>query len=132
MEVLEIVKKDSIKPTCNGGAFGLIGKMETFDFVFILHLMIELLSTTDSLSRALQRKDQDIVEAMHLIMSVKESLQDMRENGLLKRVKSFCEKNEIKVLVMDEEVNARGTSARRRQKVTNMHFYHVEIFFCFY
>jgi len=32
LEVLEIVKKDSIKPTCNGGAFGLIGKMETFDF----------------------------------------------------------------------------------------------------
>jgi len=29
LEVLEIVKKDSIKPTCNGGAFGLIGKMET-------------------------------------------------------------------------------------------------------
>ena len=27
LEVLEIVKKDSIKPTCNGGAFGLIGKM---------------------------------------------------------------------------------------------------------
>ncbi|KAJ1269290.1 hypothetical protein BS78_07G200100 [Paspalum vaginatum] len=29
---------------------------------------------------------------------------------------------------MDKEVNARGTSARRRQKVTNMHFYHVEVF----
>jgi molecular chaperone GrpE (heat shock protein) len=54
---------------------------ESFDFVFIMHLMIELLSITDSLSRALQRKDQDIVEAMHLIIGVKESLQDMRENG---------------------------------------------------
>jgi hypothetical protein len=30
---------------------------------------------------------------------------------------------------MDKEVNARGTSTRRRQKVTNMHFYHVEFFF---
>jgi len=131
LEVLEIVKKDSIKPTCNGGAFGLIGKMETFDFVFILHLMIELLSITDNLSRALQRKDQDIVEAMHLIMGVKERLQDTRDNGwepLFKRVKSFCDKNQIKVPNMDKEVNARGTSARRRQKVTNMHFYHVEIF----
>ncbi|XP_039852287.1 uncharacterized protein LOC120710763 [Panicum virgatum] len=120
LEVLEIVKKDSIKPTCNGGAFGLIGKMETFDFVFILHLMIELLSITDNLSRALQRKDQDIVEAMHLIMDVKERLQDTRDNGrepLFKRVKSFCDKNQIKVPNMDKEVNARGTSARRRQKV---------------
>ena len=131
LDVLEIVKKDSIKPTCNGGAFGLIGKMETFDFVFILHLMIELLSITDNLSRALQRKDQYIVEAMHLIMGVKERLQDTRDNGwepLFKRVKSFCDKNQIKVPNMDKEVNARGTSARRRQKVTNMHFYHVEIF----
>ena len=56
IDVLEIVKKDSIKPACNGRALGLIGKMESFDFVFILHLMIELLSMTDILSRALQRK----------------------------------------------------------------------------
>ncbi|CAN6235046.1 unnamed protein product [Urochloa humidicola] len=131
LEVLEIVKKDSVKPTCNGGAFGLIGKMETFDFVFIMHLMIELLSITDSLSKALQRKDQDIVEAMNLIMDVKDRLQDMRDNGwepLFKRVKLFCDKHEIEVPDMDKEVNARGTSTRRRQKVTNMHYYNVEIF----
>ncbi|KAG2630629.1 hypothetical protein PVAP13_3KG538480 [Panicum virgatum] len=130
-DVLEIVKKDSIKPACNGGALGLIGKMESFDFVFILHLMIELLSMTDILSRALQRKDQDIVEAMHLIMDVKDGLQDMRENGwepLLKKVKTFCERNEIEVSDMDDEINVRGTSRRRKQKVTNMHYYHVEIF----
>ncbi|XP_025814334.1 uncharacterized protein LOC112891644 [Panicum hallii] len=74
----------------------------------------------DNLSRALQRKDQDKVEAMHLINGVKERLQDTRDNGwepLFKRVKSFCDKNEIKVPNMDEEVNARGTYARRRQKV---------------
>ena len=115
IDVLEIVKKDSIKPTSNGGAFGLIGKMESFDFVFIMHLMIELLSITDSLSRALQSKDQDIVEAMHLIIGVKDSLRDMRENGwepLFRRTKQFCDKNEIEVLDMDKEINARGTSTR--------------------
>nr|AWA44608.1 Os01g0293600 protein [Saccharum spontaneum] len=78
---LKEVKKDYVKPTSNGGAFGLIGKMESLDFVFIIHLMIELLSITDSVSRALQRKDQDIVEAMQLIIDVKEQLQDMRDNG---------------------------------------------------
>jgi len=131
IDVLEIVKKDSVKPACTGGALGLIGKMESFDFVFIMHLMIELLGMTDILSRALQRKDQDIVEAMHLITDVKDSLQDIRENGwepLLKKVKTFCEKNEIEVPDMDEEINIRGTSRRRKQKVTNMHYYHVEIF----
>ncbi|CAD6220837.1 unnamed protein product [Miscanthus lutarioriparius] len=85
----------------------------------------------DILSHALQRKDQDIVEAMHLITDVKDSLQDMRENGwepLFKKVKTFCEKNEIEVPDMGKEINVRGTSRRRKQKVTNMHYYHVEIF----
>jgi hypothetical protein len=53
IDVLEMVKKDSIRPTCNGGALGLIGKMKSFDFVFILHLMIQLLSKTNFLSHAL-------------------------------------------------------------------------------
>jgi len=131
IDILEIVRKDYVKPTSNGGSFGLIGKMESFDFVFIMHLMIQLLSITDCLSRALQRKDQDIVEAMHLIIDVKEQLQDMRDNGwdpLFKRVKEFCDKNEIGVPDMDKEINTRGISARRKQKVTNMHFYHVEVF----
>lgn len=131
LEVLEIVKKDSVKPTCNGGAFGLIGKMQNFDFVLIMFLMIDLLSITDDLSRALQRKDQDIVEATSLILDVKDRLQDMRENGwdpLFNRVKSFCDKNEIKVPKMDKEINAKGTFSRKRQKVTNKHFYHVDIF----
>ncbi|CAD6262070.1 unnamed protein product [Miscanthus lutarioriparius] len=131
IDVLEIVKKDSMKPRNNGGALGLIEKMESFDFVFILHLMIQLLSMTDILSQALQMKDQEIVEAMHLISDVKDSLQDMRENGwepLLKRVITFCEKNEIEVPDMDKEINVRGTPRRRKQKVTNMHYYHVELF----
>jgi hypothetical protein len=131
IDVLEIVKKDSIKPTNDGGAFDLIGKMESFDFVLILHLMIELLSMTDILSHALQRKDQDIVEAMHLITDVKDGLQDMRNNGcepLLRKVKIFYDKNEIEVPDMDKEINVKGTSRRRKQKVTNKHYYHVEIF----
>ena len=83
------------------------------------------------MSKALQRKDQYIVETMNLIMDVRDRLQDMRDNGwepLLKSVKLFCDKNDIKVPNMDKEVNARGSSARRRQKVTNMHYYNVEIF----
>jgi len=67
--------------------------------------MIELLSTTDSLSKALQRKDQDIVEAMNLIMDVRDRLRDIRDNGwepLFKKVKLFCDKNDIKVPNMDK------------------------------
>jgi hypothetical protein len=93
--------------------------------------MIELLSMIDTLSHALQRKDQDIVEAMYLITNVKDGLHNMRNNGwelLLRKVKIFCEKNKIEVPDMDKEINVRGTSRRRKQKVTNMHYYYVEIF----
>ncbi|XP_039783334.1 zinc finger MYM-type protein 1-like isoform X3 [Panicum virgatum] len=107
IDVLEIVKKDSIKPACNGGALGLIGKMESFDFVFILHLMIELLSMTDILSRALQRKDQDIVEAMHLIMDVKDGLQDMRENGCYNEKEIFRKICNEKIKKRFEEMKKR-------------------------
>jgi hypothetical protein len=54
---------------------------------------------------------------MHLITDVQESLQDMREHGwkpLLKKVKTFCEKNEIEVSDMDKEINVRVTSIRRK------------------
>ena len=55
--------------------------------------MIELLSTTDSLSKALQRKDQDIVHGCE------RSLAGYLGNGwdpLFKWVKLLCDKNEIK------------------------------------
>ena len=61
LEVLGIVKKDSIKPACNGGAYGLIGKMKSFDFVFILHLMIELLSTIDTFVRCFAKKRSKVL-----------------------------------------------------------------------
>nr|ABA96045.1 hAT dimerisation domain-containing protein, putative [Oryza sativa Japonica Group] len=128
IDVLEIVRKDSTKPTFNGGAFGLMGKMQRFDFVFIMHLVIDMLSITDDLSRALQRKDQDIVEAMSLLKDVKELLQENGWEPLLNRGISFYNKHVIKVPKMDKEVNERGASTRRRHKVTNKHYYHVEIY----
>ncbi|GJR61901.1 zinc finger MYM-type protein 1-like protein [Tanacetum coccineum] len=54
---------------------------------------------------ALQKKDQDIVEAVSLVKSTKEQLKDFRVNGfvpLLTSISSFCEKHNIRVLNMDE------------------------------
>ena len=41
--------------------------MVSYNFVFILHLMIELLGTTNDLSTILQLGDQNIVQAIFLI-----------------------------------------------------------------
>lgn len=67
--------------------------------------MKALLAITSELSQVLQRKDQDIVNAIYLVQTSKRRLQMMRESGwdsLFLVVSSFCEKNEIDVLNMDD------------------------------
>jgi hypothetical protein len=59
----------------------LIQSLQTFEFAFNLHLMKSVLGITNDLSRALQRKDQDILNAMKLVEVSKQRLQAMREEG---------------------------------------------------
>lgn len=47
-------------------AAGLIEKMECFEFVFILKLMLKVLGITNELSHLLQRKDINIVNALEV------------------------------------------------------------------
>ncbi|XP_042404544.1 zinc finger MYM-type protein 1-like [Zingiber officinale] len=73
----------------------LIGK---YEFIFQMHLMKNILGVTNDLSQALQRKDQDIVNAMILVRSSKHQLQSMRDDGwdlLLNEVSLFCVKYEV-------------------------------------
>ena len=55
--------------------------MQTFDFVFTLYLMKNILGFANELSQALQRKDQNIVNSMKLVSICKLGLQRMREHG---------------------------------------------------
>ena len=54
----------------------------SFEFVFTLHLMKNILEITNELSIALQKKNknQDIVNAMDLVKVSKQQLQVMRED----------------------------------------------------
>lgn len=67
VDVLELISEDACQNTSLGGAAGLMKNMESFQFVFIMYFLITLLSITNELSLSLQRKHQDIVEAMGLI-----------------------------------------------------------------
>ena len=61
VEVLEMIVDDG---TCSGQrceANNLLVSISSFDFVISLHLMRNILGATQELSKALQRKDQDIV-----------------------------------------------------------------------
>ena len=55
--------------------------ISSFDFVISLHLMRNILGATHELPKALQRKDQDIVNAMNLVKICKQQLQLMRDDG---------------------------------------------------
>ena len=70
VKVLEFVKKDDRDRTNRDQANGLLVYFQSFEFVFYLHLMSTILIITNTLSLALQRKDQDIV----MLLSVSNQL----------------------------------------------------------
>ncbi|XP_042443839.1 zinc finger MYM-type protein 1-like [Zingiber officinale] len=131
IEVLGNIHDDASYSANKGVAAGLIEKMESYQFIFVLHLMKYILGITNELSLSLQQGDQNIVQAMSLVRSVKCRLQDFREDGwqiILEQVNTFCELNMIPILDMEDNMLTRGHGRRRGQLITNFHHYRVEIF----
>ncbi|XP_042387815.1 zinc finger MYM-type protein 1-like [Zingiber officinale] len=104
IQVLENICDDSSSFDSRGVAKSLIQKMENYEFVFMLHLMKMILGMTHELSLVLQQKDQNIIQAISLIESVKVS--EMKDNCLIG-----------------------GRSRCRKQVITNLHYYRMEIFY---
>ena len=80
MSVLKYVEKEG-KNEKKSQARGLVAYFETFDFVFYLHMMLHILGNANTLSHSLQKKDQDILNAMSCVKSTRNELQELRENG---------------------------------------------------
>ncbi|KAK8925828.1 hypothetical protein KSP39_PZI018041 [Platanthera zijinensis] len=132
IDVLEIVRMEGPKGDQRTMARMLLGSMQSFEFAFTLHLMRSILAITSELSQALQRQDQDIVNAISLVELSKKRLQHMRDEGwqsLFEVVSTFCEKNEIIVPNMNERFIAQGKGKRKAPIITNLHHYQVEIFY---
>ena len=130
IEVLENVYEDGTNPDNKGISKTLSMRLGSYDFVFILHLMIELLGSTNDLSKVLQLRDQNIVQAISLIDTTKRTLQDFRENGwnqFVRQVEEFCVTNSIDVINMDDAVKF-GVRMKRGERVTNYHHYKVEVY----
>ncbi|KAH1226016.1 Zinc finger MYM-type protein 1 [Glycine max] len=128
------LKKDGSNADQRAKANGLLHLLEDFDFAFTLHLMKNVLGISNELSQALQRKDQDIINAMNLVNITKLRLQIMRDNGwefLLQEVNSFCDKHFINIPNMEDIFFSKGRSQRgaKAQAITTEHHYHVELFY---
>ena len=62
-------------------AIGIFSNFKTLDFVFLLHLMLEIVGLRDTLSKHLQKKDQYILEAALLVKGTKKALKAFRKDG---------------------------------------------------
>ncbi|XP_057523914.1 uncharacterized protein LOC130803732 [Amaranthus tricolor] len=109
----------------------VLGSLESFDFIFMAHFMLTIFGYTNDLCVALQRKEQDIVNAISLVQSTTNVLQKMRDQGwdsLLDKVILFCTKHEIDVPSMDAHYVPQGRSRRFAKQATNLHHFGVAIF----
>nr|XP_051210165.1 uncharacterized protein LOC127327429 [Lolium perenne] len=106
--------------------------MESFEFVFIMHLMIMILGKTNDLSACLQRKDQNIVRAIGLIGTTLKEVEKIRNTGwdeIFEDAQGFCLVHNIVVPVMEDKIPARGHSrGPGSQLVTYYDHFHHEIF----
>ena len=128
VRVLSMIHADERNP---GSAGGLVEKMESFSFVLNMKLMIKVFCITNELSLLLQRRDQNIVQAMSLLIDVKTHLTTIRNEGwesLFEDVKSFCVAKEIPVPNMNETVPRWGRTRLDKNLITLDHYYCVDTF----
>ncbi|CAN6557300.1 unnamed protein product [Malus baccata var. baccata] len=131
VEVLEWIKDDTNQDNF-GETSHLFHNIQTFDFVFHLFLIRLILGVTNELSQALQKKDQDIVNAMALVEVCKQRLQSLRDDDfgdLLDDVQKFCQEHDIVVPNMEDLHFVPGKSRRKAPRLTNFHYYRVDLYF---
>lgn len=134
LEVLLLISNNGIASTVQQrvDANNVLISIKCFDFIFYLHMMESIMSITNDLSQALQRKDQDLVNAMKLVKIVKQRLQLLRDDGwenLLTTVSSFCEKHNIEIVSMDDKYAMPSRHRRNIKESTNLYQYQVEHFY---
>ncbi|XP_066316782.1 uncharacterized protein [Miscanthus floridulus] len=66
----------------------VLGAFKTFEFVFFVHLMYVILGYTNELSECLQRRDQDILNAISLVNVAKSRMQELRSNARYARARN--------------------------------------------
>ncbi|WVZ91399.1 hypothetical protein U9M48_037579 [Paspalum notatum var. saurae] len=117
-------------PSARAKAPGAVKSMMSFDFVFIMHVMRELMGITDLLCKKLQQKSQNIVNAMDDVATTKKLIQNLRDHGwssLVSDVKTFCNKHGIEIPDMNAYY-ADYIRSRAKDQLTVEHHYRHDIF----
>ncbi|XP_052627808.1 uncharacterized protein LOC111880587 [Lactuca sativa] len=126
--VLEFVKVDGGSLANRQQASGILAYFQSYEFVFYLYMMYDILHLTGTLSKQLQKKDLDILEAASMVRGTMDALQSLRDTGfatILPKVSSFCQTHNIATLEMqDFYIGARNRTTTK----TNRFHFEVEIF----
>ncbi|XP_071714265.1 uncharacterized protein [Rutidosis leptorrhynchoides] len=132
--VVEGIIDDSSSYSQRGDATEAYNYLMSFEFVFILHLMKELMGKTDTLSQEFQKKSQDIGNAIHLVSATKKSLDDFRNNGwerFFGQVCDFSTNHKIDMAYFSALYKCgRYRPLQKDNHVSFEHFYRVDIFIC--
>ncbi|KAH0762927.1 hypothetical protein KY290_019000 [Solanum tuberosum] len=131
MQVLESLALDARSMDERAKAMGHLESCQTFEVAFMLHLMRDVLAITNELNKCLQRKEQDVANAMLLVEVAKKRLQVLRDdewNFLIAKVSIFCTKHEILIPNFEEPYVSSLRSRRRFAHYTVLHHYRVEVF----
>ncbi|XP_059458426.1 uncharacterized protein LOC132188028 [Corylus avellana] len=128
--VLEDVGREGGTYSQRGDAKAAYKMLTSFEFIFILHLMKEILGITNVLCEVLQQKSQDILNAIHSVSIAKKLIQKLRDDGwdnLLENVVSFSKKAKIDIPDLSARyIESRGRS--QKNHITLEHHYHFDIF----
>ncbi|XP_047259120.1 uncharacterized protein LOC124891424, partial [Capsicum annuum] len=80
VDVLDSLVENASTLEEKASASGFLISCQTFETVFLLHLMTDVLGITNDLNVSLQKKEQDITNAMILVKVAKRKLQALRDN----------------------------------------------------
>ncbi|KAM6582276.1 hypothetical protein CsatB_009281 [Cannabis sativa] len=128
--VLENIIKEGSNYHQRGDANAAYNMITSFEFIFILHLMKEIMGITDILCQVLQQKSQDILNAMNMVSTTKNLIQELRNKGwenLLENVVSFSKKFDIDIPNFGSRY-VQGRGRHQRDHITIEHHYHFDIF----
>uniref|UniRef100_A0A803LR76 Uncharacterized protein n=1 Tax=Chenopodium quinoa TaxID=63459 RepID=A0A803LR76_CHEQI len=134
--VLDDIASEGTTYAQRGDALNGVKLLMSFEFVFNLHVVKEIMAITDGLCQALQLKTQDVVNAMHLVSTTKTLLQNLRNDGwvsLWSNVRQFCEIYDVAIPDMNapsfDVLKSIRRQSRQKDIVTMEHHYRVDIFF---
>ncbi|WVZ71843.1 hypothetical protein U9M48_020377 [Paspalum notatum var. saurae] len=113
------------------GAQTMLQVFKSFEFVFILHLMNEIFGYTNDLYNALQRREQNIVNAKDLLEFTNVELDVLRNYGwgeFLQNVTAFCEKYKVEVVDMNGKYVPMQRDKNFYKNAINYHRFHADMF----